>query len=279
MELQYRKVARRLNIRKRFMALTANERQRANFWRKFALVCLVRFRRFGEQRMQTASRVALFRYFQLLLEPADTALERPLRMPINIAAFSESTCWNNFETRREDLPRLLAGLRFPATCRLENRSSMSGEEVLLRGLHELVRGHDQFSMAESVFGRDQSQQSRAFKFFITHIFDNFLYLVNGHLQWWHDNGFVADSNAAIKAKLEELGMEFTDEWPCDVAAILRAPAVELLHLLDGLRVLSTQRAHALHLDAVPLRLFRDVGLCVVPSFVDEAFASEVQLPN
>ena len=47
---------------------------------------------------------------------------------------------------------------------LENGSVMSGEEILLRGLYELVSGDDQHVITEKMFGRDQSQQSRAFKF-------------------------------------------------------------------------------------------------------------------
>ena len=52
---------------------------------------------------------------------------------------------------------------------------MPGEEVLLRGLYELVSA-DQHEIVV-VFGRDQTQQSRAFKHFVDHIYDNFLHLV------------------------------------------------------------------------------------------------------
>ena len=53
---------------------------------------------------------------------------------------------------------------------------MPGEEVLLRGLYELVSGADQHEIVV-VFGRDQTQQSRTFKYFVDHIYDNFLHLV------------------------------------------------------------------------------------------------------
>ena len=64
-----------------------------------------------------------------------------------------------FETRKEDLKRLLLNLRFPDKCTLETGSKMPGEEVLLRGLYELVSGADQHEIV-TVFGRDQTQQSR-----------------------------------------------------------------------------------------------------------------------
>jgi hypothetical protein len=72
-----------------------------------------------------------------------------------IASFSESECWNFFETRKRDLHRLLINLQFPDHCVLENRACMTGEEILLRGLYELVSGTDQFEIAVNVFGRDQ----------------------------------------------------------------------------------------------------------------------------
>ena len=38
-----------------------------------------------------------------------------------IDSFSEGQCWNYFETRKEDLPRLSACLRIPEVVRLSNR--------------------------------------------------------------------------------------------------------------------------------------------------------------
>jgi hypothetical protein len=105
-ELKYRLPARKLSIRKRFYALTTNERQRAIRLRRLALALL---------------------------------------------------CWNYFEFRQADLYRLRRRLHFPNSCKLENNSRMSGEEVLLQGLYELVSGEDQLFIAAIVFGRDQSQ--------------------------------------------------------------------------------------------------------------------------
>jgi hypothetical protein len=99
----------------------------------------------------------------------------------NIESFSESNCWNFFETRKEDLYRLLKAIQMPETVILENGSKMPGEEVMLRGLYELVSGNDKHEIAENVFGRDYSQQSRAFKWFINHIYYNFSDLVTDNL--------------------------------------------------------------------------------------------------
>ena len=160
--MKYKKVARQLNIRKRFAALTTNEKQRAKFFKRLSLAMMVRSMQTpanGEESIEwhRRAKLCLCRYFLLVLEPSDLSIERPLRLAISINIFSESVCWNYFECRQEDLYRMLEGLRFDNVCRLENGSKMSGEEILLRGLYELVSGEDQFGIAESVFGREQSQ--------------------------------------------------------------------------------------------------------------------------
>ena len=116
-----------------------------------------------------------------------------------IESFTDSECWNVFETRKEDLQRLLLNLRFPEKCVLENRTTMPGEEVMLRGLFELVSGADQHEIVP-ILGRDQTQQSRAFKYFVDHIYDNFLHLVTDNLAWWYENEYLHMSRDAIGAK-------------------------------------------------------------------------------
>ena len=65
---------------------------------------------------------------------------------------------------------------------------MAGEEVMLRGLYELVSGEDQYNIAENVFDREQSQQSRAFYFFIDHVFTTFYDLVTDNLEFGGTKG-------------------------------------------------------------------------------------------
>jgi hypothetical protein len=74
-----------------------------------------------------------------------------------------------FEFKKTDLLRLLPLLRLPDECTFDNRSKMAGEEVFLRGLYELVSGANKHEIA-GVFGRDWSAQSRAFKYFIEHMY-------------------------------------------------------------------------------------------------------------
>ena len=58
---------------------------------------------------------------------------------------------------------------------------LSSEEVLLRGLYELVSGADQHEII-AIFGKDQTVQSRAFNYFINYFYDNFMHLVTDNLQ-------------------------------------------------------------------------------------------------
>ena len=82
-----------------------------------------------------------------------------------IDSFSDSKCWNFFVTRKEVMYPLKVNLKFQDKCILENRSVLSGEEVLLRRLYELVSGADQHEII-AIFGKDQTMQSRGFKLII-----------------------------------------------------------------------------------------------------------------
>ena len=72
---------------------------------------------------------------------------------------------------------------------------------MIRGLYELVSGEDQFNIACNDFGREQSQQSRAWKYSVNHIYDNVLWIVTNNLNWWYEGGYLRQSMEAIKAKI------------------------------------------------------------------------------
>lgn len=78
----------------------------------------------------------------------------------------------------------------------------------MRGLYELRTGEDQFLISELLFGGDQPLQSRAFKVFIDHIYDNFRDLVTDNLDWWYEKGWLDASRDAITKKCSELGLDY-----------------------------------------------------------------------
>ena len=60
----------------------------------------------------------------------------------------------------------------------------------------------------SIFGRENSQHSsRAFSWFIDHMFNNYKHLVTDSLPWWHCNGFTKTSADAIWDKMISSGYQ------------------------------------------------------------------------
>jgi hypothetical protein len=69
---------------------------------------------------------------------ADSELDVTPSLNRTFDSFSEAECYNYFETRKENLGRLFRALQMPDKIVLENGSTLSGEDVMLRGLYELV---------------------------------------------------------------------------------------------------------------------------------------------
>jgi hypothetical protein len=110
------------------------------------------------KELSRRGKVAFLMYLRMVLEPQNFKIERPMRITITIGSFTNYNRWNFFEFCQADLVRILIGLEVDGDkYTLENGSVMSGEEILLRGLYELVSGDDQYLIAERMFGRDQSQ--------------------------------------------------------------------------------------------------------------------------
>lgn len=65
----------------------------------------------------------------------------------------------------------------------------------------MVSGDNQEKISANIFGGVGSNQSRAFSYFINHIYDNFGHLVSNNLDWWYRNGFFAKSAEAIGRKM------------------------------------------------------------------------------
>ena len=79
---------------------------------------------------------------------------------------------------------------------------MIGEEVFLRGLYELCSGETQEKICVNVFGREFTQQSRAYSYFINHIYNNFKHLLYDNLEWFFKNYLLDESAEAIGRKME-----------------------------------------------------------------------------
>ena len=153
------------------------------------------------------------RYFTLIMEPTEQ-LERPLRLDKCINSFTNSDCYILFRFNRVHLRRLCTALQISDTIILTNRSSMRGEEMFLRGLYELVSGENQHNIC-ILFAREGSTQSRAFSYFITHIYESYSHLVNNNLAWWLRNGFFRSSANAIEEKMGVNGRNIAHFIDCN----------------------------------------------------------------
>ena len=75
---------------------------------------------------------------------------------------------------------------------------MIGEEVFYEDfLNWPATDHKKTSVAET-FDHHPSDQSRAFKYFINHIFDYFHEFVENNLQWWEDCDLMERADVAIE---------------------------------------------------------------------------------
>ena len=86
------------------------------------------------------------------------AIPFPIDLKRDIFSFDCIDCWTFFIAKKLDLPRLVRVF----CCKFNNRMVMSGEEVCLRGLYELISAEDQHNIARNVFGREQSAQLHYF---------------------------------------------------------------------------------------------------------------------
>jgi hypothetical protein len=199
--------ASQISIRKRDMQLFSQEKLYAAQLRTHALLNLVRYRMTGNVMYQNTARIMLVRRLGIMyVSDGEWRIPRPLRWHNSFDSFTNGQCYKFFSFKKEHLPRLFIALRIPDEVHLENRCVFSGEEVLMRGMYELVSGEDQDSTAMNVFGRDQSQQSRVAKWFINHMYDHFADLVLNNLAWWVNSGFFEQSRAAIERKMNDHGL-------------------------------------------------------------------------
>jgi hypothetical protein len=206
-KFRLRKPAKQLSYRFRHRAITSHEQVEAKKWRKLFLFFLIMS--FSNKFLKNAHVIPAIKYFSIVLEDSEGPViaEKPERKDVTVDSLKHSTAKIFFNFRKDDLSRLIELFKFPEDCILENGSKMKGEEVFLRGLFELSTGENQERMCILLFGREQTQQSRAFKYFIHHMYTKYKHLVMDSLPWWHRNGYTKASADAIWAKMQSSGFQ------------------------------------------------------------------------
>ena len=122
----------------------------------------------GEERGEGAIRVvkatmrtAINSYFIVDI-PNELVFQRKAR---TFASFSHFECYRRFRLRKTHLQLVFGLLQFPTEFKLDNRSKLTGEEVFMVGLNRFTSCGFLADLVE-VYGRDHTQWSRAFHWFI-----------------------------------------------------------------------------------------------------------------
>jgi hypothetical protein len=205
-----KRLARDLSLRHRFERLTVSDLVKSEKLKKVLLVLAFKLGRCDKneekehaEALRTSLRLTYVKYTRLIYH-VPQLLRGPRRRDLTIDSFCDSDCYIFFQFKKPHLHELLELLQLDVEedeMKFDNDECMCGEEILLRGLYELVSGETKHKIARNVFGRDGSSQSRAFSYFINHMCDKFTYLVQGNMQWWYDNNYFELSAKAIGAKL------------------------------------------------------------------------------
>jgi len=209
-----RKVSHKLSYNKRYLRLTSHEQVEIRKIKKLIYIFLIKlnidkkdlkvYDKKQLDKLTLCLKLCIIKYLSITIADPSTVdkYHRPARTNRTIASFTRASSFNYFRFHRNHLELLKTLLKFPEIVRFSNRSKMKGEEILLRGLYELCSGECQHKIADNLFGRHMSDQSRAFKWFINHIYDNFSNLVLNNLEWWYRNGFFTVSADAIESKMQ-----------------------------------------------------------------------------
>ena len=212
MTLRERLPRRSLSRRLRFLGLTSHEQVELRKLRRYLLLFACLKEEAIERGDDCYANLMLKcqnycekRYFHIkFIDAVFFQLPNLPNLARTIDSFDESSCDQQFRFLKHHLHLLLRPLRFPCVVLLNNGIRMPGEKVFLRGLYEIRSGDNQYDAAVNVFGRDQSVQSRAYSWFIKHIYENFSNLVTDNLEWWRCNGFMEESRQKIWAKMTEV---------------------------------------------------------------------------
>ena len=129
-------------------------------------------------------------------------LPTPPPTMISISDYNDSECDLLFRFKKAELLELYKLLRFPYKVRFSNRVTLSGEEIMLRGLYEMNSRDTQYKISRH-FGRCWTMQSRAWSFFVDHMYTEHKHLVHDSLHWWYRNNLLQASSKAVWEKIQE----------------------------------------------------------------------------
>ena len=203
--LSRRKSSKKLSYRYRWLRLTSHEQVELWFLRRqFIIAIAAQELADGDKRIPAILKAIALKYVSIAYSFGQNIRLGTVVLRTRISDFNDSDCFIFFRFLKADLYRLLHLWEFPETIRFDNRSRMSGEEVMLRGLYELASGETKHKISSNVFGREWSSQSRAFTWFMDYMYCNFRHLIKTNVGWWHRNGFFENSRVAIFKRMASI---------------------------------------------------------------------------
>jgi len=203
--LKIRKPARQTGIRKRGRSLSSNEQSICRNLEEGIMNAAI-LQEIAEDEgdfllLDAVIDATAAEYVKVMVDTGDELNKPPRPFDFDLEAIAEDWCYEFLRIRKPDLRRYYNLMRFEPTITLENGTSMTGEEVFVRGMYELVTGEKQTSIADKL-GRHPSDQSRAFTYFVHHMYETFHHLVDNNLAWWFQQGHIQRSAELIGRKFD-----------------------------------------------------------------------------
>ena len=150
-----------------------------------------------------------------------TLIEKPPRtihIPRTIASFTDEECGIYFRMNKSELYRIFKAFKIPNVITLSSRSKFVGEELLLFCLMRYFHGINMELQSRLLFGRENSQWSRAFDWFNKHMVNEFAYLLIDNMVFWLPH-FPKFANK-IRLKIEEKSQLFYQHGTFQVFAFV-----------------------------------------------------------
>ena len=141
--MNYRDVARNTSIRNRFRCLSAIDQRKCDFLKKLSFTLLSRLHREEDPVLRECIiykiKMLCGLSLGIRLDTYDN-IPPPIRLSLLLENLTYPFCKEFLRFRKEDIHHFYVLLNFSNVCVFDNRATMSGEEIFIRGLYELCTG-------------------------------------------------------------------------------------------------------------------------------------------
>lgn len=205
-----RKVRKQYSLLYRYLGMRPNElyreRNLKKWFRNLILLDAIVDDRSDEAEIEEILEILFMNILHLTTERRVPRMDI-VRLNRTIESFNVQELDNGCRCRsHEDMRRLLHALELPDRCTLRNRSTCTGEELLLIGMWRLCSREDLYDLVKT-FGRDITWLSRAFNYFVHFITTRHGWRLFDNLQFWvpHFGRFAEAIRIRVLNKAERIG--------------------------------------------------------------------------